>query len=1159
MTIDKLTLPSKDNAVQLKINEIIDNIITDKDFVEKKNERSWTLAIQNANLGNNTWKALAYDGNKLIALSSTGYISTSADGETWATAIQNVDLGDNSWQSLTYGNNKFVALSATGYISTSTNGETWATAIQSAELGSNSWRALAYGGNKFIALGSTGYISTSIDGITWTTAVQDTNLGNYTWKALAYDGNKFVALSQSGYISTSIDGTTWLEATKNTNLGSHSWYAIAYGNSTFIALALSRYVSTSTDGETWAMAAQDTNLGSRSWQSVTYNGSEFIALGQAGYISMSSSLTHILGIENSLNVDFTNNNIFELLNGTTGLIPDARLSNNIARTSDIGNGTITINQGDSQKGTFTLNQTGNVTIDLDAGGGGAVDSVNGYTGVVVLTASDVGAIAPSDLATVATTGDYDDLIDKPIPPVSYGTSSTAAATATKVISIPEITELNVGQVIIVKPSTTSSVANSKIKLNDFEAYNMRYNNANITTSTDSIVWTANVPSLFIFDGTYWQFLGHGLDNNTNTKYASMSVDEGITGTATSTRSLTAAHLKQIIQGTKLKGLVATNDADVVASDSITIGIGKLQAQSTETKSILEDKQNTLNAGTNLEIIRYPVGETTIDGTDSITLSGAKANSLNSVTLYGACSQGFAPTPTNPVDITCNNGVIGWDSTNNVITVTGTTETVTDSLNNIATAEMLLAIGDFKDEQELLSGNVTHKFKVLVLNGTETWTKASAGGFYNTISDIEQSVTGTNTCLCTHFVQAENSTTEMDTFCVRLNHNGFLFNWDSSKTVAQWQAWLAEQYSNGTPVIVIYPLETPTTETVTVQTLNTQSGNNTLTITQASLNNLALSANYEAVGDVINFTGTIGNGTITFTQGGVTKGTITTNQSGNTTIDFDAGGSTITVDSVLSTTSTNPVQNKIITTELNKKIESITSSDVTNALGYTPYNASNPDNFITSADLPTNNVTTDTAQDISGRKTFLGEKAIYFKQQETSNKLGFTLYNPSNTELAALEYRPNTIGSASLLALNCPQTTGGYVGFRYWGTPAVNIVAPKVATAGNYFMATHITNGINTVTADNKGSIDISTLLPDVSGFATQTWVQNQNYITSSALANYVTNTSLATTLQDYQPLLESGTNIKTINNQPILGSGNIDIQGGASMSYDSTTETLTFA
>lgn len=207
------------------------------------------------------------------------------------------------------------------------------------------------------------------------------------------------------------------------------------------------------------------------------------------------------------------------------------------------------------------------------------------------------------------------------------------------------------------------------------------------------------------------------------------------------------------------------------------------------------------------------------------------------------------------------------------------------------------------------------------------------------------------------------------------------------------------------------------------------------------------------------------------------------------------------------------------------ITGITSSDVTTALGFTPYNATNPNGyitssaltpyalisslstvatsglysdltglptiptmtsqltnnsgFITSADLPTNYLTTNTAQDVSGRKTFLGEKAIYFKQIATSNKLGFTLYNPSNTELGALEYRPNTIGSASLLALNCPQATGGYVGFRYWGTPAVNIIAPKVATAGNYYIPTHITNGTSTVTASNNGTVNISTLLPTV--------------------------------------------------------------------------------
>ena len=70
------------------------------------------------------------------------------------------------------------------------------------------------------------------------------------------------------------------------------------------------------------------------------------------------------------------------------------------------------------------------------------------------------------------------------------------------------------------------------------------------------------------------------------------------------------------------------------------------------------------------------------------------------------------------------------------------------------------------------------------------------------------------------------------------------------------------------------------------------------------------------------------------------------------------GASITIDNTLSTTSTNPVQNKVITTELNKKIEGINSSDVISALGYIPYNSTNPNNYTSNIGTVTsvNNVT-----------------------------------------------------------------------------------------------------------------------------------------------------------------------------------------------------------
>ena len=65
------------------------------------------------------------------------------------------------------------------------------------------------------------------------------------------------------------------------------------------------------------------------------------------------------------------------------------------------------------------------------------------------------------------------------------------------------------------------------------------------------------------------------------------------------------------------------------------------------------------------------------------------------------------------------------------------------------------------------------------------------------------------------------------------------------SVTVFKQWLADQYAAGTPVIVIYPLATPTTESVTGQTLQVTDGDNVLEITQASMSGLELEAQYQA--------------------------------------------------------------------------------------------------------------------------------------------------------------------------------------------------------------------------------------------------------------------------------------------------------------------------
>lgn len=233
--------------------------------------------------------------------------------------------------------------------------------------------------------------------------------------------------------------------------------------------------------------------------------------------------------------------------------------------------------------------------------------------------------------------------------VFYGTSDTAATTVQKEVSIPSITTLDAGTIIIVQPTVTSTVANSTIKLNNFSAYPMRYNNAAITTSTDSIVWNAAYPSVWVFDGTYWRFVAHGIDSNTT--YSTMSVSEGTTGTAISNRVLQAVNLKQIIQGTTLTGIDVVTTGAVSATDTITEGIGKLQATKADT-SVLATVATT---GDYDDLLNKPTIPTVNDATLTIQKNGTSVATFTANASSNVTANISVPTTTN--DLTNNSGFI----------------------------------------------------------------------------------------------------------------------------------------------------------------------------------------------------------------------------------------------------------------------------------------------------------------------------------------------------------------------------------------------------------------------------------------------------------------------------------------------------------------------
>ena len=158
--------------------------------------------------------------------------------------------------------------------------------------------------------------------------------------------------------------------------------------------------------------------------------------------------------------------------------------------------------------------------------------------------------------------------------------------------------------------------------------------------------------------------------------------------------------------------------------------------------------------------------------------------------------------------------------------------------------------------------------------------------------------------------------------------------------------------------------------------------------------------------------------------------------------------------------------------------------------------------LTSHQSLSNYVTLDGDQNITGTKTFVGQKKIAFKQSGSTDKLGFTLYNNSGTEKGYLEFNPsNTVDDIPLMTLgNYASAAAGltHVGFRKYSSisganGAYNLLAPLISDAKtpfsltttytNFYLPLGFTNGTTTVKTAKTGVVNLSSLLPDISGKA----------------------------------------------------------------------------
>ena len=184
--------------------------------------------------------------------------------------------------------------------------------------------------------------------------------------------------------------------------------------------------------------------------------------------------------------------------------------------------------------------------------------------------------------------------------------------------------------------------------------------------------------------------------------------------------------------------------------------------------------------------------------------------------------------------------------------TSATDYVIPFNGGTATAENLLKVNETADVQNITTGEITRGIYTLVLTGNEPFTSSKVGTTSRYVCALDERAlsdgkSSRGSILSTHFISIHANTQQTlgGAFTYSRTNLYIIPSDQSLDTTEKFIAWLEEQYVNGTPVIVCYPLETSTTETVTAQTLTTQAGTNIVEITQASIDGLPLEVSYKA--------------------------------------------------------------------------------------------------------------------------------------------------------------------------------------------------------------------------------------------------------------------------------------------------------------------------
>ena len=159
---------------------------------------------------------------------------------------------------------------------------------------------------------------------------------------------------------------------------------------------------------------------------------------------------------------------------------------------------------------------------------------------------------------------------------------------------------------------------------------------------------------------------------------------------------------------------------------------------------------------------------------------------------------------------------------------------------------LFSINDYKDIYDIKTGLLTKKIGIRILDGTENLvqSKTYPGAVYE--SPLREDWITNNSIFCTHFEGISNINNYSKNKIII--NNGYLSIWytdvNDSTCVDITKKFLSDQYSKGTPVIIIYPLVNEIKEEIKDQYINIVSGTNTIERLSKNIDNLEIQVSYK---------------------------------------------------------------------------------------------------------------------------------------------------------------------------------------------------------------------------------------------------------------------------------------------------------------------------